>query len=169
MQFSSDTTWAPRLYNIKDSSRYSNLWSCRSQWRRNTLHHNQTPQKYSVNISTYCRNVSRYHFRHAKYNSTERCRKTIRVFVKRNFSITVIIYKTDIKKGRKMRPVDRLKPFRGVGRVLSLWPHKTAFVRCKKLVFMRVYRLPKSGKCQHIGVTVSPFPVPCLRSGARGA
>jgi len=80
-----------------------------------------------------------------------------------------IIYISDKIKGRKTRLVERLTPFRVVGGVLSLWPHKTVFKRNKKPVFMRLSRLSKSIKCQHIGVTVLPFPVPCLRSGARGA
>ena len=50
----------------------------------------------------------------------EAAEEALRVIVKRNFSITVNIYKTDIKDGRKTRLVERLKPFRRVGRVLSL-------------------------------------------------
>ena len=57
-----------------------------------------------------------------------------------------------------MRLVEGLKPFRGVGRVLSLVPLETAFERNKKPVFMHLCGLSKSAKYLHIRVTALLFP-----------
>ena len=53
-----------------------------------------------------------------------------------------------------MRLVERLKPFRGVGGILSFRPHEMAFSRPKNLVFMHLCGVLKYANCLHIAVMI---------------